>query len=114
MKIKLLQDAVNSELLDDFLGLSPDHMHQILYFPLEELKNIIWFKDSFDPKLLEKAPVVNKATTLIKFIGDVGKVKATQNGYLPKKIVNMLYESPSFYSPQSMVQVDSLILLNLA
>ncbi len=93
-KIEFFESLANYQPLDDFLGLSPDQMHQILYFPLDELKNIIWFNDGFDPTLLEQAPVVTKTKLLIKFLGDLGKAKATKNSYLPKKIVNILHESP--------------------
>ena len=92
MKIKLIENAANTEPNDDFLGLTPEHLHVILYSPLDEMQHIVCFNSSFDPSLLEEVDVVKKVTLLIKLIGDAREAKATQNGYLPKKIVNALYD----------------------
>jgi len=94
MKIKWLEKSVNSEPVDDFLGLSPEQMHKVLYCPLDEMNDIIWFKSSFERSLIEDVPVVKKTTLLIKLLGKAGEAKATQNGYLPKKIVNTICEKP--------------------
>jgi len=92
MKIKLIDSAVNSQPVDDFLGLTPDQLHVILYSPLDEMQHIVDFNSSFDSSLLEQVPIVKKVMLLIKLIGEVGEAKATRNGYLPKKIVNALYD----------------------
>lgn len=91
-KLNRLQSQMNSEGLDDFLGLSPSQMHILLYGNFDELEAVLCFSTSFDQSLLESVPVVKKVTLLIKLIGEVGEAKATQNGYLPKKMVNALYD----------------------
>lgn len=92
MKFEFLESEGNGEPLDDFLGLSPEQMHTILYSPLDEMQHIISFKDTFNQSLLDEVPVVKKVMLLIKLIGEAGEAKATQNGYLPKKMVNALYD----------------------
>ncbi len=93
-KIDQLQAQVNSEGLDDFLGLSPSQMHLLMYGEFDEIEPILCFNYIFDRGLLANVPVVNKVNLLIRLIGEVREAKATQNGYLPKKIVNALYDSP--------------------
>lgn len=92
MKIEFFESEANAQPLDDFLGLTPEQMHILLYSPLEEMQHIFGLKDTFDQNLLEKVPIVKKVVLLIKFISEAGDAKATQNGYLPKKIVNALYD----------------------
>jgi hypothetical protein len=94
MKIEDLENLINSQPLDDFLGLSPNQMYKIFYFTLEELKDIIWFKSSFDQKLLDEVPVVKKTVKLLQLIGEKGEVKATEKGFLPMKMVNALIDKP--------------------
>ncbi len=93
-KINQLQAQVNSEGLEDFLGLSPSQMHALLYSEFDEIEPILCFKSNFDQSLLNNVPIVKKINLLIRLIGEVGEAKATQNGYLPKKIVNALYDFP--------------------
>lgn len=88
MKIEFFEDPANSLPLDDFLGLSPKQMHDVLYSP----HHIVCLKDTFDQTLLSEAPIVQKTELLLKLIGEAGEAKATKNGYLPKKIVNALYD----------------------
>jgi hypothetical protein len=92
MTFKIISDEVNRQPIDDFLGLTADHVHDILYSPLDEIQHIVNINTSFDPNLLKKVGVVAKVNLLIKLIGDAGGAKATQKGYLPKKIVNALNE----------------------
>lgn len=93
----------NAKALDDFLGLSPDQMQIIFYGSLEDIKPILSFNPEFDKELLADVPVVTKATLLIKLLGEAGEAKETQNGFLPKKIVNALCEPHPLpgYSAQS-------------
>lgn len=93
----------NSEKLDDFLGLSPDQMHILFYGSLEDIKPILSFSTDFDTSLLTGVPVVAHASLLIRLLGEAGEAKATQNGFLPKKIVQALSEPHPLpgYSVQS-------------
>ena len=94
MKLKFLKDEINARPIDDFLGLSPNQIHLLLYYPFEDFEHILTFDSSFDEALLKDVPVVDKTTLLIKLIGGAGEVKATKNGNLPLKIVNALYDNP--------------------
>jgi hypothetical protein len=98
-----LQAQRNSMGLGDFLGLSPGQMHIILCGSLEDIRPILSFNPEFDKALLADVPVVTHATLLIKLIAEAGEAKATQNGFLPKKIVNVLCEPHPMpvYSVQS-------------
>ena len=98
-----LQAQRNAEALDDFLGLSPHQMNLLLYGSLEDIKPIMSFNPEFDQALLADVPVVAKATLLIRLLGEAGEAKETQNGFLPKKIVNALCEPHPLpdYSVQS-------------
>jgi hypothetical protein len=97
------QAQMNSEGRDDFLGLSPDQMHILLYGSLEQIRPILSFNPEFDRALLADVPVVTHVTLLIKLIGEAGEAKATQKGFLPKKIVHALSEPHPLpgYSVQS-------------
>jgi len=90
--IAQLEAQMNSEKLDDFLGLSPAQMYVLLYGSLKDIEPILSFNRDFDPSLLIGAPVVAQASLLIKLIGEAGEAKATQNGFLPRKIVQALSE----------------------
>lgn len=92
MKLKQLPNKINSEALDDFLGISPNQMHVLLYGQLDEIQHIMCINSTFDQTLLENVPIVKKVLLLIRSIGELGEAKATQNGNLPKKIVNALYD----------------------
>jgi len=86
-------EQVNSSPIEDFLGLSPEQLFLLLYRPFEELDHILSFDSCFDSGLLDTALVVRGARLLIKLIGEAGEVKATQHGFLPKKILNPVHDS---------------------
>lgn len=92
MAIKFFEAPSNYRPDDDFLGLSPNQMHLLLYGDFESCESIVKICEDFDPALLAAAPVVQKASLLIKLIGESGEAKATENGFLPKKIVNALID----------------------
>jgi hypothetical protein len=110
------QAQKNAKALDDFLGLSPDQMHVIFYGSLEDIKPILSFNPEFDKALLADVPVVTKATLLIRLLGEAGEAKETQNGFLPKKIVNALCEPHPLpgYSVQSEEYKPSVLALRHA
>jgi hypothetical protein len=79
--------------LADFLGLSPTELHELLYSPLDNLSSIIILNSTFNTELLENVPLILKGMVIIKMLSEAGEVKATQNGFLPKKIVNAVYNT---------------------
>lgn len=113
-RLKQIESRINSRGIDDFLGLSPSQMHIIFYERLEDSRSIVRFNEAFDQSLLETVPVVQRVRLLLKLIGEAGEAKATQKGYLPKKIVNALYDNPfsdrSFTVPSEGYVLDVLAL----
>lgn len=89
-----VQSEINSQIIVDFLGLSPYQMHFLLYGNWDDVAPIISINDTFDNNLLSEVPIVKKVSLLIRMIGEVKEEKATKNGNLSKRIVNALYESP--------------------
>lgn len=103
MKFEEIVALYNSRPIDDFLGLSPNQVSTIIYGPLESMQEVVSLNESFNVSLLEDVKVISEIKALISLIGEAGEAKATQNGYLPKKIVNALYKFKSLpgYTVQS-------------
>lgn len=92
MKTRIIESPANTKPIDDFLGLTPAHLRVLVYSPLDQMQHIVQFNSSFDSSLLAEVDVVKRVTLLIKLIGEAGEAKATQNGNLPRKIVNALFD----------------------
>lgn len=95
---QILEDChykVNAKPIDDFRGLSADQMNRIMYSFLEDIGDIVGFRNSFDTQLLEQVPAVRRAGLLIRLIGEAKEARMTAKGFLPKKIANAVFhESP--------------------
>ena len=74
-----------------FLGLSPSQMHEVLNSPFCLDNSLFKFEPSSDKELLE-VPLVKQSLYLLNKLKDVGELKATQKGNLPKAFVIELYE----------------------
>ena len=83
----------NAQPLADFLGLSPTEVRDLLYSPLDKLTSILILNSTFNSELLDNVPLILKGMVIIKMLSEAGEVKATQNGFLPKKIVNAVYNT---------------------
>jgi hypothetical protein len=63
-----------------------------------------WFQlsNSFDSKLLGEVPLLARARLLLSMVQELGEVKATARGYLPRKIVNAVFQ----VAPDSKYDLD--------
>ncbi len=80
----------NRRQLDEFHGLSPEQMHQILNFPFES-RELVRFEDVLDADPV--APILNLFKLLADAIGEQG-LKPTAKGNLPR---NFCREAAQFY-----------------
>jgi hypothetical protein len=82
----------SSQNVDDFHGISPDDMHQLLYQPFGAAQ-VVTFNSSPLPEL-SHIPVVYLKLGLANFM-DVCGLKPTAKGNLPQKVVKQLYQAYS-------------------
>ena len=87
MDFKKLQQNFNSSGIEEFLGLSPNDMHSILYHPADTFEDVVYFNKKTNIDLIKNTLVAKHIEKFLSMIGTKG-VKATQNGNLPLKIVN--------------------------
>lgn len=81
--IEEFNQKYNKMPMDDFCGLSPDNLDQLLHFPFES-PGTVEFKQVLDSQ--PSAPIVTLFTGIIEAIGQEG-VKCTAKGNLPRKAV---------------------------
>lgn len=84
----------NSEVIDDFLGLSSSQMHGVLNSPFGSSYDILSLSDGInvEPKLLSQIPVIKQALYLLNELGKSEKgLKATKAGNLPQSLVQSFY-----------------------
>lgn len=91
-KLTSIQSSHNAAPNEDFLGLSPDHIHRCLYQPYENTKDIVCFNSDISSEIIHTAPIVQAAHYLMTFLAEQGPVKATATGNLPRKLVRQTYE----------------------
>ncbi len=84
--------TANFRPVDDFLGLSPDEVHRLLYQRFAGSLDIVTLSATFAPALLENVPAVQDAMVLIRRLGEAGSLKATQKGNFPLMVVREIYK----------------------
>lgn len=91
------QTRLNDAPVDDFLGLSPNIMGQVLDVPLS-LDNVLFKYRAQDNESFEEVSLVQEAVFLMETIAEAqkGELKATQKGFFPRKIVHEIHDR--FYS----------------
>jgi hypothetical protein len=91
----IIIEEEKSSFIDDFLGLSSDQMHGILYNPLGSPEDILTLSDGTDlnAELLSQIPVIKQSLFILDKLGEFEKgVKATKTGNLPRVIVQSFYQ----------------------
>jgi Domain of unknown function (DUF1841) len=74
----------NAEPKSEFLGLSPEQMHRMMYRPFDETSDIVTLnKNLSDEKILE-IPIVKEAVYFLRRLGELQPLKATARGNLPR------------------------------
>ena len=80
----------NNSPIDDFLGLSANQMHQLLYEPFGD-KSPVQFRNDINDKTLDQIPLFRIAEEYIKIVQRDKHIKLTPLGALPKKVIVELY-----------------------
>lgn len=81
----------NNTPVDDFLGLSPTEIHNLLYDTFGD-KSPVQFRDDIDDKTLEQIPLFRIVEDYLKIIQRDKHIKLTPLGALPKKVMVELYD----------------------
>lgn len=89
-ELRRFSDNQNSLPKAPFLGLSSAQMHRIIYSPFS-LKNEIFYFQCEDLEELTKIPLLTQALYFLNKLNQVGQLKATQKGNLPRAFVIELY-----------------------
>jgi hypothetical protein len=77
--------------VDDFLGLTPTEIHNLLYNTFGE-KSLIQFSKDIDDKTLDQIPLFRIAEEYLRIIQRDKQIKLTPLGALPKKVMVELYD----------------------
>jgi len=92
------QDKINAAILlqdntplDDFLGLTPNEIHHLLYKTYGD-KSIVQFQKEIDDKTLDQIPMFRLAEEYLKIIQRDQQIKLTALGALQKKVITELYD----------------------
>ena len=85
------QTVHNTTPKEDFLGLSPNQMHRFMYVPFESTEDLVRFNTCIDRDLLQTVPICRASSTLIGLVAELGPIKPTQNGNLPRKVLKPTY-----------------------
>lgn len=81
----------NNTPVDDFLGLSPKEIHNLLYDTFDD-KSPVQFRDDIDDKTLDQIPLFRIVEDYLKIIQRDKYIKLTPLGALPKKVMIELYD----------------------
>lgn len=81
----------NNRPLDDFLGLTPTEMHNLVYEPFDK-KSIIRPFDNIDDNTLDQIPLFKVSEEYLRIIQRDKQIKLTPLGALPKKVLVELYD----------------------
>jgi len=92
-ELNQLAREINSSPLADFLGLSPDEVSTLIYPGSSNLSSILNLTTDFDLSLLSAIPALERAMVILKRVSEVGALKGTSRGFLPKKLVNEVYRT---------------------
>lgn len=91
----------NNSPFDDFLGLSSNNMHNLLYYPYSD-NSPVQLRSDLDNATLDRIPFFRIVEELLKVIRRDGFIKLTPLGALPKKIMVELYSYK--YIPEEFIE----------
>jgi hypothetical protein len=83
--------TMNSSQTDDFLGLTPSKIHEILYGEYS-FDNVLFTFKSQPNETYKNVAIVKEAQHYLKFLGSNAKIKLTATGSLPRAYVLSFYE----------------------
>ncbi len=82
----------NSRGIDDFDGLSPDEMHNILYFSFTD-GAIVQLNKDISTEAINQIPIFKLVKHFMQILEREKEIKLTQAEYMPPKYVRELYEN---------------------
>ncbi|MEO6550513.1 MAG: hypothetical protein ABIN94_21080 [Ferruginibacter sp.] len=92
------EDSINIDIIlqnnspvEEFLGLSPNGMHALIYDTLEE-GSPIQFRDNITDDIFDQVPLFRLLEEYLKILQREKQIKLTPLGALPRKVVIELYE----------------------
>jgi hypothetical protein len=89
--LKKFYTNLNQQPVDKFLGLSPNQMNKIIYYPMELGQGLMDFP-CLRSEEINHVPLIRQSLYFLNKLKSIGEVKATQKGNLPKILVRELYE----------------------
>ncbi len=101
----------------DFLGLSSQQIHRMLYHSLETLEDMVRFNHALGPEAFQEIPVVKNTLSFLTRLKQAEPLKATAKGNLPLAFARELYGAfhypsdrfhPRIRSEEEAVAVNSL------
>lgn len=81
----------NNSPIDDFLGLSPNQMHHLIYDAFSD-NSPVQFRNDIDDTTLDRIPLFRIVEEYLKIIQRDKQIKLTPLGALPRKVLVELYD----------------------
>ena len=82
---------LNNMPVEDFLGLSPNEIHNLIYDSYGD-NSPVQFRDDIDDKTLDQIPLFRIVEDYLKILQRDKQIKLTPLGALPKKVIVELYD----------------------
>jgi hypothetical protein len=93
----------NAEPKSEFLGLSPEQLHRLLYRAFEETSDIVTLNRNLSSEKILEIPIVKEAVYFLRRLGELQPLRATAKGNLPRafacEIHDRFPEHPEFPFP---------------
>ncbi len=81
----------NAEPVPEFLGLSPEQMHRVLYRPFEDTSDIVTLNKNISREEIAEVPVVRETVYFLKRLSELEPLKATVKGNLPRAFAQEMH-----------------------
>lgn len=82
----------NTELISDFLGLSSEQMHRLLYRPFADTSDIVTFNQGLSKEEISGIPAVKETVYFLRRLGELQPLRATTKGNLPRSFAQEFHE----------------------
>ncbi|HUL31013.1 MAG TPA: DUF1841 family protein [Thermodesulfobacteriota bacterium] len=76
----------------DFLGLSSEQMHRMMYRPFEETSDIVTLSKDLPTEKILGIPIVKETVYFIRRLGEMQPLKATVKGNLPRAFAREIHD----------------------
>jgi len=120
--LKNLSRDHNESPIDEFYGLSPKQMYELLSLGWWNDKKVIVLNDDLPADTLENAPLLHNCRVLLEIVAESGGVRATARGNLKRDTVQQVYDKAIFkgfdlydvYRPPGVVNEDDAQAVHMA